>query len=78
MIKTKSSDSPTPNTIKQTLTQEDEINVELIVKTMSIKKSILPSHRNKEGRNQGRKRKNTNIPTGNISKLNALIQLGAK
>ena len=60
------------------LTQEDKINVELIKKIMTEKKTMVPTRRNKdwervEVKNEKLNKLFTNISTGNITELNELV-----
>ena len=65
------------------LTREDKINVELIKKVITEKKTILPFVRNQNWKKHKRETEKVNkplpnIPTDNITKLNNLIYAGAK
>ena len=67
-----------PSITASMLTQEDRKNVELIKKIMREKKTTLPSLRNQDRKNvkvetEKLNKLLTNIPAGNINKLNELI-----
>ena len=73
----------TANTTTQTLTQEEKINVEVMKRIMSEKKTTLSSLRSKDwGTVKSETEKVNdllkNIPTKNITELNDLIYSGAK
>ena len=66
------------NTTTQTLTQEEKVNVEIMKRIMSEKKTTVPSLRNQDWRlvKSGTEKVNdllTNIPTNNITELNDLF-----
>ena len=67
----------------QTPTQEDKINVEIMKRVMSEKKTTLSSLRNQDWRTVKSKTKKVNdllrnILTNNIAEQNNLIYAGAK
>ena len=72
-----------PSTTKQTLMQEDNINVQLIKKIMAETKTTLPSLRNQNWQRvmvepEKVNKLLPNIPTENITELNELIHARVK
>ena len=72
-----------PNNHKETLSQEQKIDLENVQRIMSSEKTILPSLRNIEWRTLKIETEKINqilpyIPTNNITELNELIYAGAK
>ena len=72
-----------PNNHKETLSQEQKINLENVQRIMNSEKTTLPSLRNIEWRALKIETEKTNqilpfIPTNNITDLNELIYAGAK
>ena len=75
-------DRYTANTLTKTLTQEEQMNVDMIKRIVSEKKTTLPSLRNQDWRKVKSETEKvnllTNILTNDVTGLNDLIYAGAK